>query len=199
MTRPHRAVKRRKPAKPKPAPGPRVASGIPVYCSHTAIVRTAELVPNPRNPNRHPDAQVALLAKIISAQGWRNPIVVSDRSGFVVKGHCRRLAAQRLGVETVPVDVQHYADEAGEWADMVADNRVAELAEMDMGGLKDLLQEMDTGGYDMELTGYDEAALEEMMTALPPDGLSVEPATDSQAERCTCPECGQVHALKGTP
>ena len=35
-----------------------------VYCAHDAIVETAELVPNPKNPYKHSDAQIALLTKI---------------------------------------------------------------------------------------------------------------------------------------
>ena len=33
-----------------------------------------------------------------------------------------------LGEESVPVDYQEYASEAVEWADMVADNKIAELS-----------------------------------------------------------------------
>ena len=55
-----------------------------------------DLVPHPRNPNKHGDNQIALLAKIIGNQGWRNPIVVSERSGFIVAGHGRLGAARVL-------------------------------------------------------------------------------------------------------
>lgn len=63
------------------------------------MVDIEKLVGNPRNPNKHPQNQIELLAKIIKAQGWRNPIVVSRRSGFVVKGHGRLEAARLLGLE----------------------------------------------------------------------------------------------------
>ena len=52
------------------------ASGIPVHCAHDEIVDVEALVPNPRNPNRHSDEQIRLLAKIIKHQGWRAPITV---------------------------------------------------------------------------------------------------------------------------
>jgi len=65
------------------------ASTIPVHCSHTELADVVKLIPNPRNPNKHPDKQIALLAKIIRHQGWRSPVVISNRSGFVVKGHGR--------------------------------------------------------------------------------------------------------------
>ena len=61
------------------------ADGVAVYCAHDKIVDTDSLVGNPRNPNKHPKEQITALAKIIKRQGWRHPIVVSNRSGFVVK------------------------------------------------------------------------------------------------------------------
>ena len=62
---------------------------IPIYCSYTELVDPTTLVQNPRNPNKHPQKQIELLAKIIKSQGWRAPITVSNRSGFIVRGHGR--------------------------------------------------------------------------------------------------------------
>jgi DNA modification methylase len=90
------------------------------------------LVPNPRNPNKHPENQIKLLAKIMAHQGWRSPVVVSNRSGFIVKGHGRLQAARLNGWSEIPVDRQDYASEADEYADMVADNKIAELSETDL-------------------------------------------------------------------
>lgn len=150
------------------------ASGIPVHCAFDELVDPVSLIPNPRNPNRHPDHQIELLARVIKAQGWRAPVTVSNRSGFVVRGHGRLQAALRLGVGQVPVDRQDYATEAEEWADLVADNRLAELAEVDEAALKDLLRELETSGLDMDLTGFDEAALEELLAESEPARAVVE-------------------------
>jgi DNA modification methylase len=103
-----------------------------IKCAHTELVDTDLLVPNPRNPNKHPDEQIKLLAKIMKHQGWRSPVVVSKRSGFIVKGHGRLMAAKLNGWTQAPVDRQDYATEADEYADMVADNKIAELSETDM-------------------------------------------------------------------
>ena len=105
------------------------ASGIAVHCAHDELVDVVNLIPNPRNPNKHGDKQVAMLAKIIRHQGWRAPIVVSNRSGFVVAGHGRLEAARLLNVQIVTVNRQDFATEADEWAHLIADNRIAELAE----------------------------------------------------------------------
>ena len=59
---------------------------IKVNCAHDKMVPLADLVPNPRNPNTHPKRQIELLAKIIKRQGWRHPITISNKSGFIVEG-----------------------------------------------------------------------------------------------------------------
>jgi len=162
-----------------------------VECAHDSLVDTASLIPNPRNPNRHPKKQIELLAKIIKHTGWRNPIVVSNRSGFIVKGHARLEAAKLLNEDKVPVDFQDYPNEASEYADLIADNRLAELAEPDLPSLKDLLESLDNGSMDMDLTGFDEKALEELMTQfyIPEDNKDIdeESMKDTKNE---CPKCG---------
>lgn len=142
------------------------ADSVPVFCAHDEIVDIAKLVPNPKNPNKHPDSQIQLLGRIIRQTGWRQPITVSKRSGFIVKGHGRLAAATLEGVKAVPVDFQNYANEAEEYADLVADNRIAELAEMDNKLLADIFADVDTGEIPMELTGYTEDEVETLVTAL---------------------------------
>jgi DNA modification methylase len=158
-----------------------IASGIPVYCVFDELVDITHLVPNPRNPNCHPEKQLKLLAKIIQGQGWRAPITVSTRSGFIVRGHGRLMAAQLLGVEQVPVDRQDYATEAEEWADLVADNRIAELAEMDDELLKGLLLDIQLNDFDMDLTGFEGKQLDSLVADLRISGI-VEDDFDLQGE-----------------
>ena len=104
---------------------------IPVHCAHTRLADPASLQPNPVNPNRHSAHQIQLLASIIQEQGWRNPVTVSKRSGLIVRGHGRLEAALLIGCAAIPVDEQDYASEAEELADLLADNRLSELAELD--------------------------------------------------------------------
>lgn len=155
---------------------------IKIHCAHDKLVDVTELVPNPRNPNKHGDAQIALLAKIIRHQGWRAPVVVSKRSGFIVAGHGRLEAGKLLGCQSVPVNFQEFATEADEWAHLIADNRIAELAETDGAILKDLLIELDTGAFDMDLSGFDAAELERVMNSLGEHEQDVEPQIDRAAE-----------------
>jgi hypothetical protein len=126
-----------------------------IECAFDEMVPIHKLVPNPKNPNKHPDRQIELLAKIIDYQGQRSPIVVSSRSGFIVKGHGRLAAIQKLGWSEAAVDYQHYEDEAQEFADMVADNKISELAEHDdeMFKLEALNLQLDVNGFDLDLLG----------------------------------------------
>ena len=140
-----------------------LADNIPVYCAFDELIDITTLVPSPRNPNQHPQKQIELLAKIIKNQGWRAPITVSNRSGFVVRGHGRLLAAQLMGVDQVPVDRQDYATEAEEWADLIADNRIAELSQIDDTMLASLLSEINTADFDVNLTGFSDKQIDNLL------------------------------------
>lgn len=142
------------------------AAGVPVYCTYDKIVPIGELKPNPKNPNRHPTEQIEALGNIIRGSGWRNNITVSTRSGLIVKGHGRLLAAQLEELTEVPVEFQSYGSEADELADMTADNRLAELAETDDAALAAALGEIDAAGLDLALSGYSEDEYREIAGAL---------------------------------
>lgn len=64
----------------------------------------------------------------------------------------------------MPVEYQEYATEAEEYADLLADNRIAELAEMDNDKLSEILKDLqETENFDMDLTGFDEDALADLI------------------------------------
>jgi len=114
---------------------------VSINCAHDKIVPIHEIVPNPRNPNLHSPEQVAWIAKVIQHRGWRAPVIISTRSGFVVCGHGRIQAAMQLGLEGVPVDFQDFESEADEWAHMVADNALAEMSAMAEDDLLELARQ----------------------------------------------------------
>ena len=142
------------------------ADGRPVFCAHDKIVPIKGLRENPLNPNKHPDDQIRALAAIIKATGWRQPITVSTRSGLIVKGHGRLAAAKYGKFKEAPVDYQNYASEEEELADLMADNRIAELAEIDSVKLAEAFEAVDTGAIPFEMTGYEESFYQELATAL---------------------------------
>lgn len=122
----------------------------PIHCAYDEQVALAFIKPHPRNPNDHPASQIRLLAKVITDTGWRAPITVSKRSGCVTRGHGRLLAAQHAGFDHAPVDYQDYASDAEELADLIADNKLAELSTLSADAVSSILQELD----DPNLAGY---------------------------------------------
>lgn len=114
-------------------------------------VPTVDVKPYPGNPRNNDDA-VAAVAESLREFGWRQPIVV-DADMTVVAGHTRLKAAQRLGMETVPVTVASDLTPEQVAAYRLADNKVAELATWDMEALA--LELDGLAGFDMERFGFD--------------------------------------------
>ena len=152
-------------------------AGIRIHCAYDEIVDVDSLVSHPKNPNVHPAAQIELLAKIITGTGimedetepdgdatnhadggYREAITLSRRSGFIIKGHGRRGAAllikQQTGETAVPVVWQDYKNEAEEYADMVADNRIAELSALDVKQVGELIQEIEVAFPDFDVSMF---------------------------------------------
>src|SRR5947207_5431877 len=121
-----------------------------INCAHDKLVETDKLKPNPENPNKHDAAQLALYAKILLHQGWRKALTVSNQSGFIVTGHGAWLTAKAQGWKTVPVDYQDFASKADEIAHMIADNKLAEMAELDDVELARLIR-AELAGTEIEL------------------------------------------------
>lgn len=117
------------------------------------IVNTADLVPYARNSRTHSPEQVAKIAASIKEFGFLNPIIV-DGSNGIVAGHGRVMAAQKLGLETLPVIEAGHLNEHQRRAYIIADNRLALDAGWDSDLLKIELQDLSGAGFDLTLTGF---------------------------------------------
>ncbi len=127
----------------------------PVQCAYDKMVGVRDLMPHPKNPNRHPKSQIELLAKVIKRHGWRAPITISKLSGFMVRGHARHLAAELLKCTKVPADFQEYASEEEELEDLMADNQVQELSFLDNEQTAENLRFLKGfEGFDPEFSGF---------------------------------------------
>ena len=118
----------------------------------------AALVPYASNARTHSDAQVAQIAASIREWGWTTPVLVSEDS-TILAGHGRVLAAQTLGLKSVPVMVARGWSEAQKRAYVIADNKLAlnagwdeALLGVEIAGLKDL-------GFDLDLIGFSDLEL----------------------------------------
>ena len=101
------------------------------------------LIPYARNARTHSEEQVAQIAASIREWGWTMPVLVDERDE-IIAGHGRVLAAQRLGLNTIPVMVARGWTDAQKRAYVIADNKLtlnagwdAALLTLELGDLKE--------------------------------------------------------------
>lgn len=116
-------------------------------------VSVADLIPYARNSRTHSDAQVGKIAASIREFGFLNPIIVDGQNG-IVAGHGRVLAAQKMGLATLPCIEAAHLTEAQKRAYIIADNRLALDAGWDNEMLKVELTDLQADGFNLELTGF---------------------------------------------
>jgi DNA modification methylase len=130
-----------------------------VHCAHDKLVPLSELKSHPKNRNKHPKDQIERLASILKYQGWRYPVKVSKRSGYVTSGHGRILAAKHNGWSDAPVNYQDYESEEQEYADVQADNAIAAWAELDLAEINVDLANLGRD-FDIDLLGIKDFVVE---------------------------------------
>lgn len=107
-----------------------------------------ELTPYRANAKKHDARQVANVAESIRQYGFVQPVVV-DRDGVIVIGHCRALAAEKLGMVEVPcVCVDELTPEQVNALRLV-DNKTNE-SPWDLDLLAAELPELDLSAFDFE-------------------------------------------------
>lgn len=158
-----------------------------IACTNFELVNITKLKPHPKNPNKHSKDQIKRLAKILDYQGFRNPIKVSNQSGFIISGHGRLAAAKLNKWKQVPVSYQDYENQDQEYADLIADNAIADWAELDLQIVNEDFVNLGPD-FDIDLLGIDGFIL---------DPTSFEPGTEQEQSKLDktqlleCPHCGK--------
>jgi ParB-like chromosome segregation protein Spo0J len=146
------------------------------------------LIPYARNARTHTDEQVAQVAASIVAFGWTNPILVGADS-VIIAGHARLAAARRLQMTTVPVIVLAHLTESQRRALVIADNRLSLDAGWDEEMLRLELDALGEDDFDLEVLGFSDAELAELladpeMLALGHSGEDDSPALPTTSVSC---------------
>ena len=149
----------------------------PWLSTHIERWPTEKLVPYARNARTHSEEQVAQIAASIVEFGFTNPILAGS-DGVIVAGHGRLAAAQKLGLDTVPVVVLDHLTPTQRRALIIADNRIAENAGWDDAMLRIELQSLQEDGFNLDITGFDADALAEIMAG---EETTVDGQTDDDA------------------
>ena len=149
----------------------------------------ADLTPYAGNAKKHDSTQIANVAESIRQFGFVQPIVI-DRDGVIVIGHCRALAAEKLGMQEVPcVCVDDLTPEQVN-ALRIVDNKSNE-SPWDFDILPDELVDIDLSDFDFDFGIEDE---EETVTSESKEATgAVEYGTEDFSDEkfeCECPRCG---------
>ncbi len=137
------------------------------------MIEPEKLIPYEKNARRNNNA-VDAVAESIARFGFLKPIIV-DAKMVIISGHTRRLAALKLGLEKVPVQIAEDMTEEQAKAFRLADNRIAEIAEWDEEKLQEEIKSI-SDEIDVSIWGFDTDMLQK--------------AIDEKV-KCKCPRCGQ--------
>ena len=113
------------------------------------------LSPYANNPRTHSDSQVDRLVQSLKQFGFVNPILTGD-DGQIVAGHGRLMAAQVLGLTTVPVIRLSHLTEDQKRAYVIADNQLALNSGWDDDLLQKELAALGDNGFDLTVLGWGE-------------------------------------------
>lgn len=122
------------------------------------------------NPRIHTPDMVETTARAIEEFGFRVPIVAKS-DGLIVDGHLRWKAAQFLGMAEVPVLLADDMTEQQIKAFRISVNRIADLADWNLELLAQEIQRLDLDGFDLEVLGFDDEYLADLLDGNVSDGV----------------------------
>lgn len=148
-------------------------------------MKIEDLTPAPYNPRIISAEDQKNLEAVLAEYGFVENIVWNETTGNVIGGNQRLKAALVLGLKEVPV-VKVKMTLEREKVLNIALNKIS--GEWDTPILKDLLQELDTGALDMDMTGFSEQEIEDLMAQFSPIDESEVPRLD-EIKMVECPKC----------
>jgi DNA modification methylase len=128
---------------------------------HVETWPVVKLVPYSRTPRKN-DHAIERMAASISEFGFKIPILARS-NGEVVDGHLRLKAAQKLGLNDVPVILCDEWSETQVKAFRLLVNRSATWAEWDLDLVALELDELKSLDFDLTFTGFDGAELDDIL------------------------------------
>ncbi len=134
------------------------------------LVPIDRLVPYINNARTHSPEQINKLRSSLWEFGFINPVII-DRDYGVIAGHGRILAAKEEGITEVPCVFADYLTEAQKKAYIIADNRMAMDAGWDEELLRVEIEALQAEAFDVSLTGFDPAEIDDLFKDSLKDGL----------------------------
>ena len=140
-----------------------------------------DLIPYVNNSRTHSDEQITQLASSMKEFGFTNPVLVDEQYGLIA-GHGRVLAAKRLGLEEIPAIIVDGLTDAQKKALVIADNQLALNADWDIDKLKLEVETLGELDFDLDLLGFDDDFLKDLMADPIEEGKTDEDAVPEVVE-----------------
>ena len=147
-----------------------------------------ELTPYEKNARRHAPDDIEAIKKSILEDGFNDPIGIWGDQNTIVEGHGRQMAAQELGLESVPcIRLDHLTDKQRREY-MIRHNRTAELSAWDFDKLEEECAELAIEGQDFEelKLSFNSINWDSI------DEINKDNYEKPESERLRCPLCGGV-------
>lgn len=157
----------------------------------TELVQVTRLQRHPKNPRR---GNVDLIRESIEANGFFGAIVAQRSSGHILVGNHRYDAAVADNADAVPV-IWVDVDDDRALRILLADNRTNDVAGYDDEALAALLEELRIGAEGLIGTGYDEAAVEELLAGLAPPPGETDPDDVPEVPEEPVTKAGDLYVL----
>lgn len=133
-----------------------------------------QLLPYTNNARTHSDKQINEIANSIKEFGFTNPVLIDEYNG-IIAGHGRIMAAKQLEYpHPIPCFVLHGLTDTQRRAYVLVDNQLALNAGWDEKMLKIEIESLIELDFDVELIGFDDDFLKDLLIDPVVEGLTDE-------------------------
>jgi hypothetical protein len=119
-----------------------------------SMQKTESLSPYDRNSRVHSERQIDQIVNSIREFGFTIPVLVDEKS-MLIAGHGRVMAAQKMGLEEIPVMVATKWTDQQKRAYVIADNKLTENSTWDEELLKSEIKQLEFEEYNLDFLGFD--------------------------------------------
>lgn len=158
-------------------------------------VRLEDLTPYANNTKKHTPEQIEQIKNSIQAFGNNDPIGIAGDDNTIIVGHGRYMALKELGYsEAYCIRLDHLTEKERK-AYAIAHNKVTMNTGFDNDLLKIELESLQDIDFDLELTGFEDWELDDLLNPVSDDDLQdffVDKVNKpKEPKKIQCPHCGE--------